>query len=132
MIKKVAFTLVLLMAVLQGFYALFAYIQPIGFSDIRGTVLASPQDLDWIHIYASRTLFVSLIIGVLLYFRNYKTLFWAALLGTVMPLTDGWLAYQSGASVGVIAKHVVTVAYLLVTALVLHTVVKTGRCNHPA
>ncbi|AZZ96474.1 DUF4267 domain-containing protein [Pseudoalteromonas sp. R3] len=124
MMKKVAFTLVLLMAVLQGFYAIFAYIQPVGFSDIRGTALASPQDLDWIHIYASRTLFISLIIGVLLYFRNYQTLFWAALLGTVMPLTDGWLAYQSGAAAGVIAKHIATVVYLLATALVLRTVVK--------
>lgn len=122
--NKIGFMLVLLMALLQGFYAVFAYLDPAAFSNLRGTVLASTGDLDWVKIYASRTLFVSLIIGYLLYLRNYKILVWAALFGTVMPVTDGWLAYQAGASFDVVAKHVATVVYLIATFIVLQTVVK--------
>lgn len=125
--NKLAFVLVLLMALLQCFYALFAYVDPFAFSAVRGTVLASPEDLDWVQIYASRTLFVSLIIGILLYLKNYQVLFWAALLGVVMPMTDGWLAYQAGSPFSVTLKHLVTVAYLLATAVVLRAVVKKAN-----
>lgn len=129
MLNKVGFMLVLLMALLQGFYAVFAYLDPVAFSNVRGTVLASPGDLDWVVIYASRTLFVALIIGFLLYLRNYNILLWAALFGTVMPLTDGWLAYQAGASFNIVAKHLATVAYLIATFLVLKTVVKRENAS---
>ncbi|TQV81502.1 DUF4267 domain-containing protein [Aliikangiella coralliicola] len=124
MIKKIGFTLVLFMALLQGFYALFAFLDPMSFATVRGTTLYSTDDLDWVQIYASRTLFISLTIGVLLYLRNYKTLLFAAIIGTVMPITDGWLAYQAGADTSVVAKHVATIVYLLITSLVLLNIVK--------
>lgn len=79
-------------------------------------------DDDWVRIYASRTLFVSLIIGYLLLVRDYALLKWVALMGLVMPVTDGLLAYQSHAAFTVVAKHVATVAYLICTFLVLHRV----------
>ncbi|WLQ13288.1 DUF4267 domain-containing protein [Hahella aquimaris] len=124
MLSKIGFTLVLLMALLQGFYSIFAYLDPVAFSAVRGTVLESQGDLDWVKIYASRTLFVALIIMFLLYLRNFKVLLWATLFGTVMPITDGWLAYQAGASTDIVAKHVVTVVYLIATFMVLQMVVK--------
>ena len=124
MLNKIGFILVLLMALLQGFYAVFAYLDPVSFSIVRGTALVSQADIDWVQIYASRTLFVSLIIGFLLYLKNYKILIWAALFGIVMPITDGLLAYQAGASFNVIAKHVATIVYLIVTSLVLKSLVK--------
>ena len=125
--RKVGFVLVLLMALLQGFYGLFAYVDPTTFATVRGTLLESPVDADWVQIYASRTLFISLIIGNLLYFREYKLLMWAALFGTVMPITDGYLAYQAQAPLGVVVKHTLTVLYLMITAGVLAKIIKDDR-----
>ncbi len=119
MARKIGFVLVLLMALLQGFYGAFAYLDPVAFANVRGTALVSNEDIDWVQIYASRTLFISLTIGALLYFREFKVLMWAALLGTVMPLTDGYLAYQAEAPLGVVAKHIATVLYLVITSVVL-------------
>jgi hypothetical protein len=129
MIRKIGFILVLLMALLQGFYAIFAYVDPVSFANIRGTVLASAVDTDWIHIYASRTLFVALIIGALLYFQNYKLLLLAALFGTIMPLTDGYLAYQADAQFNVVAKHIATLVYLVITSMVLIKLLKEEKTN---
>lgn len=123
MLKKIAFTLVLLMVFLQTFYALFAFIDPLAFSNIRRTKLVSIEDRDWVVIYASRTLFIALIIGLLLFYKQYQLLIGAALIGIIMPATDGWLAYQAGATLGVIVKHVMTIFYLLITAVVLYFVV---------
>ena len=122
MLKKTGFVLVLLMALLQAFYALYAFIDPAGFAEVRGTTLYSAQDADWVQIYASRTLFIALIIGVLLYLQNYTLLICAALFGIVMPATDAWLAYQSGAANAVVGKHVATIAYLVITLRILLTV----------
>ncbi len=127
MTRKIGFVLVLLMALLQGFYGVFAYLDPVAFADVRGTALVSNEDIDWVQIYASRTLFISLIIGVLLYFRAFKVLMWAALFGTVMPLTDGYLAYQAEAPLGVVAKHIATVLYLVITSVVLSKVLKNEK-----
>lgn len=124
MLKKVAFLLVLLMVLLQAFYGIYAFVEPLAFVDIRGTDLVSAGDTDWVKIYASRTLFIALIIAVLLYFRDYRLLVWAALLGTVMPVTDAWLAYQSGAAASVVIKHVATVCYLAITCVVLGIAVR--------
>ncbi|GAA3937949.1 DUF4267 domain-containing protein [Litoribacillus peritrichatus] len=124
MLKKVGFVLVLLMALLQAFYALFAFLDPVSFSNVRGTSLVSLEDTDWVQIYASRTLFVALIVGFLLYLRNYKILSAAALFGVVMPVTDAWLAFQADAPSSVVIKHLITIVYLLCTAWVLYKIVR--------
>lgn len=59
---KIGGFLVFLMAALQLAYALYAYIDPAAFSLTRGTELFDAADSDWVRIYASRTLFVALII----------------------------------------------------------------------
>ena len=112
------------MALLQGGYAIFAYVDPAAFSVFRGTDLLDAGDSDWVAIYASRTLFVALIIGYLLYWRNYKVLAWASLFGAVMPVTDALLAYQAQAPDKVVFKHIATVIYLLVTFFVLQVIVR--------
>jgi len=112
------------MAVLQGGYAIFAYVDPAAFSVFRGTDLLDAGDSDWVAIYASRTLFVALITGYLLYRRNYKVLAWAALFGAVMPVTDALLAYQAQAPDKVVFKHIATVIYLLVIFFVLQVIVR--------
>ena len=126
-LEYLGYVLVLLMAILQAAYAVYAYFDPAAFADLRGTALQLSGDADWVKIYASRTLFVALIIGFLLYLRNYKILAWAALFGLVMPLTDAWLAYQALASDKVVIKHVITAVYLLVTFFVLRAVVRKSE-----
>lgn len=123
-LEYLGFVLVLLMAILQAGYAVYAYLDPAAFAELRGTVLQSEGDADWVKIYASRTMFVALIIGFLLYLKNYKILAWAALFGLVMPVTDAWLAYQAHAVDKVVLKHVATAVYLLVTFIVLKVVVR--------
>ena len=123
-LERSGYILVLLMALLQGGYAVFAYFDPAAFSVFRGTELLDVGDSDWVKIYASRTLFVALIIGYLLYRRNYKVLAWASLFGAVMPVTDALLAYQAQAPDKVVFKHIATVIYLLVTFLVLQVIVR--------
>lgn len=126
-LEKFAIVLVFLMALLQGAYALYAYIDPAAFSLLRGTDLVSLADADWVQIYASRTLFVALIIGLLLYLRHYRILAWAALFGTVMPITDALLAYQAQAADKIVYKHIATVVYLLIIFIVLRIVVKNKQ-----
>jgi hypothetical protein len=127
LLEKVACVLVFLMAALQGAYAIYAYIDPVAFSIVRGTELASMGDQGWVQIYASRTLFVSLITGLLLYLKNYKILVWAALFGTVMPITDAYLAYEAQAENKIVYKHIATAAYLLITFYLLKLVVKNNQ-----
>lgn len=119
MLKTIGITFVLLMALLQAFYGIYSLLEPTAFAITRGTLLAASADSDWVQIYGSRTLFIALIIATLLYYRHYKLLMWAALFGTVMPITDGWLAYQAGAATTVIAKHLATLVYLLATSVIL-------------
>jgi hypothetical protein len=128
-LKRIGVALVSLMALLQAVYAIYAYLDPQAFALLRGTELFVPDDADWVKIYASRTMFVALIIGFLLIIREYNILVWASLFGTVMPATDAFLAYQAGAESVVVYKHVATVVYLLITFSVLKIVVKNEKSS---
>jgi len=121
---RTASVLVFLMAALQLVYGFYAYVSPDAFSVTRGTELFAGQDADWVRIYASRTLFIALLIGYLLYARQFRILAIASLLGVVMPATDAVLAYQASAASGVVFKHVATAVFLLATFAVLWAVVR--------
>ncbi|NQZ21889.1 MAG: DUF4267 domain-containing protein [Colwellia sp.] len=121
-LEKVGFVLVLLMILLQGFYGIFAYIDPLAFSTVRGTELFALMDADWVNIYGSRTIFITLVLGLLLYSRHYSMLMWCALFGIIMPVTDAVLAYQAGAPFMVIFKHIATIVYLVIIFFVLKRV----------
>jgi len=127
MLKKVGYVLVALMVTVQLVYAAFAYFDPVAFASVRGTELFDARDIDWVRIYASRTLFVALIIGYLLYVKNFKLLAAASLLGLVMPVTDASLAYQASASTAVILKHAATALFLVATFFVLGAIERRGR-----
>ncbi len=122
-LEKVGFVLVSLIVLLQAFYGTFAFIDPASFSTVRGTELFSGMDSDWVKIYGSRTIFITLIFGYLLYTRNYIVLMWGALFAVVMPITDGLLAYEAQAPFKVVAKHIATIVYLLIIFLVFKKVV---------
>jgi hypothetical protein len=123
-LEGTGYVLIVLMVLLQGIYAIYAYLDPASFAILRGTDLVVAGDTDWVKVYASRTLFVSLIIGYLLYIKNYKVLMWASLFGAVMPITDAFLAFEANAENKVVYKHLATLIYLLLTFFVLSLVVK--------
>jgi hypothetical protein len=126
-LEKAGCVLVFLMAALQFTYAMYAYIDPTAFSVTRGTELFALGDTDWVKIYASRTLFIALVIGFLLYSRQYRILAFASLFGVVMPVTDALLAYQAQAVDKVVFKHIATAVFLVVTFFVLHNIVKRTK-----
>jgi hypothetical protein len=126
-VERVGVAMVLLMALLQLAYAIYAYLDPEAFALVRGTELFVWTDADWVKIYASRTLFVALVIGFLLVVKEYRILVWASLFGMVMPATDALLAYQAGAESFVVYKHVATIVYLLITCFVLKLMVKNEK-----
>jgi hypothetical protein len=121
-LEKVGFVLVSLIVLLQCFYGSFAFIDPAAFSKVRGTELFSSMDADWVKIYGSRTIFITLIFGYLLYTRNHVVLMWGALFAIVMPITDGLLAYEAQAPFKVVAKHIATIVYLLIIFFVFKKV----------
>jgi hypothetical protein len=121
-LEKIGFVLVALIVLLQGFYGTFSFIDPAKFSAVRGTELFSVMDADWVKIYGSRTIFITLIFGYLLYTRNNIVLMWGALFAIVMPITDGLLAYEAQAPFRIIAKHIATILYLLIIFFVFKKV----------
>ena len=122
-LERAGFVLVFLMILLQGVYGAISIIEPATFSSLRGTELFSDMDADWVRIYGSRTIFITLIFGYLLYARNYVVLMWGALFAVVMPITDGLLGYEAQAPFKVVAKHIATIVYLLVIFVVLKKVI---------
>ena len=118
-VETLAIAMVAVMALLQLYFASHAYLDPTAFSVARGTPLLDSGDGDWVRIYASRTLFIVLILGVLLLRRDYSLLAWAALLGTVMPVTDAILAALDQAAFTYQLRHWATLAYLVAAFFVL-------------
>lgn len=118
-LRAAGFWLVLAMALLQMFYSIYAFTSPVEFASYRGSHLTPGGDTEWIRIYASRTLFVAMMLGLLLLRQEVSVLRWISLLGIVMPLGDAALAYQGAASTSIISRHLATVVYLLVTFAVL-------------
>jgi hypothetical protein len=111
--------LALLMGLLQAVYSLLAFTDPGAFAAYRGTPLAAEADAGWVHAYASRTLFVALIVGMLLARRDVTALTWVALLGLVMPASDAAISYTAGASASVVGRHVATMVFLFITSIAL-------------
>jgi hypothetical protein len=125
--EALAIVMVMGMTLLQLYFALGAYLDPSAFSISRGTPLLDDGDNDWVRIYASRTLFIVLVLTVLLLRRDYALLAWAALFGMVMPATDAILAVQDQAALTYQARHLATLAYLVVAFFVLRQAAKAAR-----
>ena len=51
-VERIAVALVLLMALLQAAYAMYADLDPQAFALLRGTALIVSDDADWVKIYA--------------------------------------------------------------------------------
>lgn len=107
------------MALLQGVYALQAFLSPDTFAVSRGTPLAGNGDPAWVLTYAYRTLFVALTVVLLLARGAMSTLRWVALLALVMPVGDLVIALGVEAPRTILLRHVGTIAYLAITFAVI-------------
>lgn len=106
-------------AVLQSFYAGWAFLDPAALAAYRGMPLGEPVDVHWVHAYGSRTLFIAAVVGLLVVRKDLASLRWVALLGLVMPLSDAWDACRAGLPPAVVYRHLATGIYLLITFAVL-------------
>jgi hypothetical protein len=113
--RFIGFWMALVMGLVQALYAIQAVADPVAFALYRGTPLAAVGDTGWVHTYASRTLFVALTVGLLLARRDVATLRSVALLGLVMPVGDAVIAHEAGAPISVVARHVGTMLFLVLT-----------------
>jgi hypothetical protein len=125
--RVAGFWLVLAMAVLQAFYAARALLDPGAFASYRGQSLTAMEDAGWVQVYATRTLFIALFLGLLLFRRDLVALKWAALVGLVMPVGDALLAFHADAPPAIVARHVATALYLVVTFLALNSWTRRHR-----
>lgn len=117
--RSLGFWMVAAMALLQGVYAVQAFLSPDTFAASRGTPLVNSGDPAWILTYACRTIFVSLTIMLLLARGAMSTLRWVALLALVMPVGDLLIALDAGAPRANLLRHVGTIAYLAATFAVI-------------
>jgi len=106
-------------AVLQGFYAAWAFVDPQAAASYRGGSLEGDSATLWVHAYGSRTLFIALVVLLLLRRGDLATLKWVTLFGLIMPISDAWSAMQSADPEAGIVRHVLTAAYLLLTFAML-------------
>jgi Domain of unknown function (DUF4267) len=106
-------------ALLQGFYALWAFVDPQAVASYRGGSLEGDSAALWVYAYGSRTLFIALVVLLLLRYGDLETLKWVTLFGLVMPISDAWSAMYSNDPEAGIVRHILTAAYLFLTFTVL-------------
>ncbi len=117
--RSIGFWMAVGIALLQGFYAVWAFVDPQAVASYRGGALEGDGGALWVHAYGSRTLFIALIVLLLLRRGDLATLKWVTLFGLVMPISDAWSAMHSVDPDAGIVRHVLTAAYLLLTFAML-------------
>jgi hypothetical protein len=123
--RSVGFWMAAGIALLQGFYAVWAFLDPQAVAAYRGGSIEGAGEALWVHAYASRTLFISLVVALLLRRGDIAALKWVALLGVIMPASDAWSAIHSAAPASEVIRHVATAIYLfLAFAMLAHTLTK--------
>lgn len=106
-------------ALLQGFYAAWSFVDPQAVASYRGGSLEGDSVALWVYAYGSRTLFIALVVLLLLRRGDLATLKWVSLFGVVMPISDAWSAMNSADPEAGIVRHVLTAVYLLLTFAML-------------
>jgi hypothetical protein len=118
------------MALVQGFYAAWAFADPTALAAYRGTSVSAEQ-VAWVYAYGSRTLFVAAVVAMLLIRKDLASLRWVALLGLVMPVIDAVDAARAGLPCATVARHAGTAVYLLITFAVLHASMRRAADGDP-
>lgn len=97
------------------FNAVRSVLNPVEFASYYGLPLANPDNDAFVLVYAIRALFLGLFGLGLLIRKQYNALALYALIGSVMPLGDALLVGIEGGGTGVILRHLLTAAFLVMT-----------------
>ena len=124
--RLIGFWMVAAVALLQGFYGVWAFVDPEALAVYRGASIEMSTE-NWVHAYGSRTLFVACVVLLLLGRGNFETLKWVALVGIIMPVSDAWTAIQATAPPVVILRHAGTAIFLLITFAMLTRALRKAR-----
>lgn len=117
--RSIAFWLSALIAVMMAFNAWQAFADPAAFAARFGLTGAADADAGFVRVYASRALFLALVTAVLLGARQFRALGLFAAVAVVMPVADALQVSAAGGADGIVIRHVVIAAYLVVTAWLL-------------
>ena len=119
--KTIGFWLAVPMAALQAVNGARALIDPAGFATHLGAPLEAVADASWVHVYASRTAFIAILVALFLARGNLVALTWTALAALLMPLGDALVAHNAGAPIATVARHLIIFLYVALTAVALHS-----------
>jgi hypothetical protein len=97
------------------FNAVRSVLNPAEFASYYGLPLANPENDAFVLVYTIRALFLGLFGLGLLIRKQYNALALYALIGSVMPLGDALLVGIEGGGTGVILRHLLTAAFLVMT-----------------
>lgn len=125
---KLAIGLVLVMVILQAVNVVRVVADPVGFSEYMGLGLDQEEDASFVYVYGLRTAFIVIIVGALVYLRDYRMLCVVATAALVLPIGDAFLSLQAEASTAIVLRHTAIAFYLGSTAFVLSKAVR--ETNH--
>jgi hypothetical protein len=117
--RSVALWLAIVIAVMMAFNAWQAFTDPAAFVARFGLSGAADANAGFVLVYASRALFLALVTAALLIRRQFEALGWFALVAVVMPVADALQVSAADGPQGVVSRHVVIAAYLLMTGWLL-------------
>lgn len=109
-----------LIAAMMLFNAWQAFADPAAFATRFGLAGAADADAGFVHVYASRALFLALVTATLLATRQWRGLMWFALVAMVMPIADAVQVASAGGPGSIVGRHVAITVYLALTAYLLH------------
>lgn len=117
--RSVTLWLAVLIAVLMAFNAWQAFSDPAAFAARFGLAGAADADAGFVHVYASRALFLAMVTATLLALRQFRALGLFALVAVVMPVADAMQVSAADGPGAIIVRHIVIAIYLIVTGALL-------------
>jgi Domain of unknown function (DUF4267) len=111
------------LAVLMAGYMLHNTVQawsgPVAFADRLGLPVVAAETEAWVRVYALRAAFIALLLGGLVFARQWRALFLFALAALIMPLGDAWLTFNAGAPAATYGRHIALIGVIALAAILL-------------
>jgi hypothetical protein len=117
--RSLAVWMAALIASMMALNACLAVANPAGFADRFGLIGSEDNGLGFVHVYASRALFLALVTAVLLSLRQFRAMGWFAAVAVVMPVADAALVSAADGPGTTILRHVIIAIYLVITSWLL-------------
>ena len=118
-VKSIGFWMAVLIVGLMALNTGRAFLAPVEFAQYLGLPLSDPPNVGFVYVYGLRAFFLGLFALVLILRRDFIALQWYALTAVVMAIGDAYLVTRSGGPLAIVARHLATGLYLVITALML-------------